>query len=329
MPGQSEKFTDLVRTTYQEQDARIRVGNRLVDTFRKKLGVDDDEPTSDEQKEVLREVQRRYKLVTDGIARKEISDVDEERFKYDGVIDERAEVIMCTNYFRHCDNEEDLFSAIRGKVQSFPIWREFLEDVNGIGPAMSGVIISEFDPRKGKYVSSFWKYAGLDTVETWHRVEDGELTKVEEPPQSATFNDARDEARKNGKTWKTKRIARSRRDQHLEEEEYEDADGNTQTRRTITFNKFLHDKLLGVAGPCMMRGRGHYKDVYDDYKGRIKNMDRHSGKSDGHLHRMAIRYMVKMFVKDLYEAWRPLVGKEVYDPYRVSKLGKEPHGKGQ
>jgi len=329
MPGQSEKFTDLVRTTYQEQDARIRVGNRLVDTFRKKLGVDDDEPTSDEQKEVLREVQRRYKLVTDGIARKEISDVDEERFKYDGVIDERAEVIMCTNYFRHCDNEEDLFSAIRGKVQSFPIWREFLEDVNGIGPAMSGVVISEFDPRKGKYVSSFWKYAGLDTVETWHRVEDGELTKIEEPPQSATFNDSRDEARKDGKTWETKRIARSRRDQHLEEEEYEDADGNIKTRRTITYNKFLHDKLLGVAGPCMMRGRGHYKDVYDDYKGRIKNMDRHASKSDGHLHRMAIRYMVKMFVKDLYTAWRPLVGKEVYDPYRVSKLGKEPHGKNQ
>lgn len=324
-----ESFTDLVRSAYQMQKTRIQMGNRLVASFRQKLGLDNDEPTSKQEKNVLREVKQRYKLVTEGIARKQVRKAKDKRFTYDSVISDHAEVSLCTTYFRLTDSERDLFEAVKRKVESYPIWDAFFQDVNGIGPKMTSVMISEFDPTKGKYVSSFWAYAGLDTVETWHRYEDGEYQKVEKPPSNATVDHESGRATLNGKQWRTKRIARSKRDQHREEEEYEAADGTTKTRETITYNPFLHDKLLGVAGPCMVRGRGHYKDVYDDYKHRIKNMDRHESKSDGHIHRMAIRYMVKMMVKDLYNEWRPLVRMPVYDPYSRAKLDKQPHGAGQ
>jgi hypothetical protein len=45
------------------------------------------------------------------------------------------------------------------------------------------------------------------------------------------------------------------------------------------------------------------------------------GKSKGHRHNMALRYMVKRFLVDLYNAWRPLEGLEVAPEYNEAKLG--------
>ena len=36
---------------------------------------------------------------------------------------------------------------------------------------------------------------------------------------------------------------------------------------------------------------------------------------------MAIRYMIKQFLADLYNAWRPLEGLEVAPTYAEAKLG--------
>lgn len=45
------------------------------------------------------------------------------------------------------------------------------------------------------------------------------------------------------------------------------------------------------------------------------------GKSKGHRHNMAIRYMVKIFLQHLYFAWRPLEGLPVAPTYAEAKLG--------
>lgn len=279
----------MTRTTYDVQDFRMRVGGRIVQNFRAKLGLNDGEPDEGEEVDVLREIEERYKRVTDGIA---LDDLSRRRtYDYDGVITEYGELTMINHYLRLCETERVMFRDLGYEVKKFDIWQEFLDDVNGVGPAMASVMISEFDPHKGKYVSSFWKYAGLDVAD------DGK--------------------------------ARSRRSEHLREIEYEDSDGNTQTRKGLTFNPFVHDKLLGVLGPCLLRANGDYKDVYDDYRHRLDHEEGHEDKPDGHKHRMGIRYMVKMLVKDLYLAWRPLEGLPCHDPYREAKLGKEPHGKGK
>jgi len=278
----------MTRSAYDIQDFRMRVGGRIVQNFRTKLGLDQSD-SADEDVTVLREIERRYKRVTDGIA---LDDLSRRRtYDYDGVITEYAELTMINHYLRLCEQERVMFRDLGFAVTDFEIWKEFFADVKGVGPAMASVMISELDPKKGKYVSSFWAYAGLDVAE------DGR--------------------------------ARSRRKEHLREIEYEDADGNEKTRKGLTYNPFLHDKLLGVAGPCLLRAGGAYKEVYDDYRHRLDHEARHDDKSDMHKHRMGIRYMVKMMVKDLYLAWRPIAGMPIHDPYAEAKLGHDVHGEGQ
>jgi hypothetical protein len=274
----------MTRTTYDVQDFRMRVGGRIVQNFRSKLGLEED-PQEDEEVDILRKLEARYKRVTDGIA---LDDLSRRRtYEYDGVITNYGELCMVNHYLRLCEQERVMFRDLKFEIREWEIWNEFLVDVKGVGPAMASVMVSEFDPHKGKYVSSFWKYAGLDVAD------DGK--------------------------------ARSRRSEHLREIEYEDSDGNKQTRKGLTFNPFLHDKILGVLGPCLLRSTGKYKDIYDDYRHRLDHEKKHEDKSDGHKHRMGIRYMVKQLVADLYEHWRPIEGLPVHDPYREAQLGQDEH----
>jgi len=72
-------------------------------------------------------------------------------------------------------------------------------------------------------------------------------------------------------------------------------------------------------------------EFYYPYKERLskeKNEVLHIGKmkpwdevSLGHRDRAAKRYMVKMFIKDLYVAWREIEGLPVRVPYQEEYLG--------
>ena len=64
-----------------------------------------------------------------------------------------------------------------------------------------------------------------------------------------------------------------------------------------------------------------YRKVYDDYRNRLDNMPAHVDKSKGHKHNMAIRYMIKMFIIDLYTNWKAIEGLPAFPPYHEAKLG--------
>lgn len=87
------------------------------------------------------------------------------------------------------------------------------------------------------------------------------------------------------------------------------------------------DKGDQVTGFLLSRGyevvieRAKYGKIYDDYKNRLEQNPIHQDKTPLHRHNMAIRYMVKMFIIDLYNAWRPLEGLPVAAPYHEAKLG--------
>ena len=78
-----------------------------------------------------------------------------------------------------------------------------------------------------------------------------------------------------------------------------------------------------------LRAQGHtvefeysqYGKVYYDYKNRLANHPKHASKSPAHRHSMALRYMIKIFLNDLYANWRRIEGLEVYPPYHEAKLG--------
>ena len=54
-----------------------------------------------------------------------------------------AEMSMVKTYMRLSRTEEHQFKELITILKDFPIWTEFLSKVNGIGPAIAAVIISE------------------------------------------------------------------------------------------------------------------------------------------------------------------------------------------
>lgn len=97
------------------------------------------------------------------------------------------------------------------------------------------------------------------------------------------------------------------------------------------YNQFLKSKLCGVLGSGFLKANSPYREFYDNIKHRYESenwgvesknpVDKKRPKA-GHQHNASIRYMVKMFLKDLYVAWRTLEGLPVREPYAEEYLGK-------
>lgn len=95
------------------------------------------------------------------------------------------------------------------------------------------------------------------------------------------------------------------------------------------FNQFLRAKLCGVLGSSFLRANSPYRKFYDDMKHRLesanwgtksKNPTDKDRPQAGHQHKAATRYMIKMFLRDLYVAWRTAEGLEVRPPYQEQYL---------
>ena len=188
--------------------------------------------------------------------------------------------------------EEMMEKEITKSVQEHPLWIYFLKNVKGCGPVMAGVIITQFDIHKAPMASNLVSFAGLAP----------------------------------GKDKKIK-------------------------GKKCSFNQFLRAKLCGVLGSCFLQCKSvPYSGYYYEYKTRLENSDRETEEwlykedrkkkeyngmktrtvkwKDGyvdHRHKAAIRKMIKMFLQDLYVAWREIEGLPVRKSYAEEYLGKK-HG---
>lgn len=275
----------LMRGAYDIQALRIQMGNRIVGNYKVKLGQapgTKEEDMDDDAKEILDILRLSYSRLADGLVVKRGRKQPE--FVGDEVISSYTEFCLIEQYVKLQESEAEHFAKLERVIEEFPIYRKFLKGVKGCGVAMSAVIIAEIDITKSRYPSSIWAYAGLDVGP------DGR--------------------------------GRSRRAEHLIERAYVAKDGEKKTKKSITFNPFLKTKLLGVLAPCFLRvGNETYKKIYADHKLRLENHEKYRESQKGHRHLMALRYMIKQFLVDLYKEWRPLEGLEVAPPYHEAKLG--------
>jgi hypothetical protein len=288
----------MVRVAYDVQEQRIATGLRVVAQFTSRFeNLKSTDPNEDpdavdrEREKMLKLITQSYARVTDGIA----ATARKKLYKFDDILTDETELFFVENYLDMLEQEKKAFDRLAKALKKFSFYDEYLSNVRGIGPAMAGVLISELDPYKAKYPSSFWKYAGLDVV----HVVDKE-TKQE-----------RDEGR-------------SRREAHLVQIEYTDKDGETKTRRGISYNPWLKSKLLAVLAPSFLRaGNERYVTVYQDYKTRMLNRPDLQGNVaiKAISHKRALRYMIKIFLIDLHMAWRAHEGLQVSVPYHEAKLG--------
>ncbi len=336
----------LIRGSYDLQKLRIMMGNRICGQFKAKLGqppgVSEEESLDDESAKTLDVLRAEFKKLTDGVKQVRLA-----TFKASPIISTFTEFALLQSYLELEETENRNFAAVKKVLHQVPIYTNFLLHVEGCGPQMAGVIISEVDIAQAKYVSSLWQFAGLG-VEA-----DGRAT--------------------------------SRRKEHMHKIDYTDKEGKQQTRMGIRYNPWLRTKLIGVLAGCMIKAgmvlkkvddpknpgkqisakddQGNsipiygecskYVQIYLDYKNRMKCHAVHGIQNDekmverevkkvvkpgekgepgyemkkvpmaspGHRNAMAIRYMIKMFLKDLYVEWRTLEGLPVAPSYQEAKLG--------
>ncbi len=273
-----------VRGYYDVQQLRIQTGNRLVSHYFNKLGMKAGDKKSKSADEITKQLLQEYSRITDAL-------IDKKKtfnFSSDGLISDFAEYSLVNSYVNLKEDEKKAMVLMSLQVEEHPLWKEFLKDVKGVGTLMAAVIISEIDISKAKYVSSIWKYVGLDVAQ------DGR--------------------------------GRGRFSEHLVDKQYKDKDGNEKTKKGITYNPFLKAKLLGVLASSFLKSKSPYAEIYYDYKNRLENHPLHKDKTKAHKNNMAKRYMIKQFLKDLYPVWRKLEGLPVFLPYEEAKLGMKHTG---
>jgi len=285
-----ELSKSLVSSFYDLQKLRIQAGNRVCAEIKARLGQEPSKPEKGltaEAKKYLAQARLEYKRITDAFVEQKANKKIVIDYEKNHIIVDPAMKAFVEMYETLLGLENGMRKSIEKAVCEQPIWEKFLEPVKGVGPLMAAVILAEFDIRRADYVSSFWKYAGLDVV-----IVDGVG------------------------------VGRCKKKEHLIDVEYTDAKGKKATRKSITFNPFLKTKLIGVLGASFVKQKGSlYREIYDGYKHRIANHPDHIEKSKGHRNNMAIRYTVKIFLQDLWLAWREIEGLPVTPPYAEAKLG--------
>lgn len=196
------------------------------------------------------------------------------------------------------EKEVECEKNLKRVLKRFPVWTEYLEGIKGVGTIAAGWIIGEFDIEKATTVSKMWQFAGLNPglVKGKKRVdhEDGKVEFVE-----------------------TGEMIR----------------GDKLTPGHVSpFNQNLRTALVGVLADGFIKQQNYYcMEFYYPYKARLEqeeNTVTHIGKekqwkevSKGHRDRAAKRYMIKMFLKDLYVAWRTIEGLPVRPSYQEEYLG--------
>lgn len=268
------------------------MGNRLTANFRSKLGLEasEKEAKKSDAERILKDIRMRYRLMTDGYKDGTLPKLAE--FRSDGVISDYAELCLVDQFLSIEKNEKRHFKHLEVILEEHAIWTQWLKDIKGIGAAMAGVIISEFDIQNTIYPSGFIKYAGLDTV------------RVEQKDGTVEVQ------------------GRSKKEAHLVMKKYTDKKGKEQEKKSITYNPFLKTKLMGVLADMFIKHRTpKYRDIYDNYKHRLQNHPKWAKTTDGHRHMASCRYMVKLFLIDLHMKWREIEGLPVSEPYHVAKLG--------
>jgi len=210
--------------------------------------------------------------------------------------------------------EEAVEKMLRKTLKRFPVYNEFLLGVKGVGEIAAGWILGEFDIHIATTVSKMWQYAGLNPgmVRGKKRIEPGKHNGEK------VTSEIKDQA---GKV-----IA-------LIVESNEMIRGDKATSGfVLPYNKPLRTALVGVMASGFIKAQSPYcLEFYYPYKERLSQEENevlHIGKmkqwkevSPGHRDMAAKRYMVKMFLKDLYAAWREIEGLPVRCSYQEQYLG--------
>lgn len=302
-PKKSPFETDLERgikiakrNTLQFMKSRIAIGNRLSGTFRYELGLDPSEKMTDSQEEkILKAITNDYKLVSEAIANYYSGAFQNGIKKYwkefpvrEGLIRNESKFRMVKQYKTILEAEKEAGAEMGYLVNQHPLWEHFFSKIKGIGFVTAGDILGcSGRPDLSDTISAYWKYWGVGLIND---------------PVSG------------------QKVAQSR--SNLFEEYYVDKDEKVDIKLTCGYNVDANSRLIGVIGDGLIKQtNGHYRQIYLNKKHYYQNSPNHSTKKKGHIHKMARRFMCKMFLHDCWIAWRKSLGLPLTESYSVRVLG--------
>lgn len=242
-------------------------------------------------------------------------------------------------YAKHMEGETE--KMLKEILKRFPIWNEWLSKVDAIAHSSGGYILGEFDIYEATTVSKMWQYAGLNPglVRGMKRV------KVKDYKESMG-------------EIKTKILDEKGKVKEYIILTNTLVKGDRPTPGfVLPYNKNLRTFLIGIlaenfikftrlgssckklkgehAPDCSCERSPYYLNFYLPYKARLKQeaspVKSMGTKDDGkpwqevsanHHHFAAKRYMIKMFLLDLYIQWRTIENLPVRKPYAEEYLDK-------
>lgn len=160
----------ILSNVYDLQKLRIQCGNRLVQSFYTQLGIEpgtSPDAAEKDAKKLISNLKSEYSKISDGIASNNVSLKKQLTLmgKDLSLIKSEMDYKLVESYMLLIKSEEESTKVLEKYVIQHPLWDKFFKDVKGCGPLMSAVCIAYFDIYKARYVSSFYRYAGLDTVQ--------------------------------------------------------------------------------------------------------------------------------------------------------------------
>jgi len=265
---------------------------------------------------------------------------------------------LTSTTLKKLEREAEKLVALR--IKDVPINHEFLRKVRGVGTIMAGLMISEFDIEKAHTVSALWRFCGLAVAADGRAERRVKGQKSKFDPwlkakmiqvlgssfiKAVSFENGvygqmvpkRDENNKIITVWNEKEKKDKRVMVFCPFPE-----GEKVYRRF--YDDYKHRKQNQVVDKCMLcDGKG--KLNVDDEKEPVKKGEKKKKKEvvcwncEGtggpapwgcggkHIDLCSKRYMVKMFLAELWNVWRALEGLEIRPPYAEEYLGRVHHGR--
>jgi len=176
--------------------------------------------------------------------------------------------------------KKDITTLLKG----IPIWTEFMKDINGIGPCLAGSLIAGIvDIDRFNYVSSLWKYCGMDVV--------------------------------NGEAPKRRKGEKISWNPFLRMTIFKLTDSFVIQSADKCLYRRLYDEKKAYY-------RAQYPEPIDTGK-KNKDGKPIYKYSDGHIHNMAKRYAGKIFIEHFWVKWRELEGLVVTQPWIIAHGGHQ------
>ena len=257
--------------------------------------------------------------------------------------------------------EKQLTDEIDMILQSEPIYNEFLGNVRGVGPRISGSIIAQTMIRFEAVTEDEYKdlkkyyesHNGLDTQAKTasHKICDTHVTPASHVVNDTHNNNAfsREQFELAQKTAKGGYLIPVRRGIEAFDtvSKYwawwglHVVDGHAAKRKkgeNINWNPKMRTLSWKIGKQFVMQGEG-YRQIYDQEKDRLTEQRLPIGKCPhyeeckaklktrkepackGHIHAMAKRKTVKLFLSHLWQRWRQLEGLPLRPPYVMEYLG--------